>query len=147
MRAVNITPMGPADIRSCLSLPVFLSKVAAGFASPADDYLDGGLDLNKYLIEHPSSTYFARADGDSMIELGIFSGDLLVVDRAVPISDGDVVVVAVDGQLTIKILDLVNRQLLPANRLYRPIPVAEGSQVETEGVVIHAVHSFKTRRT
>lgn len=147
MSVVNITPLAPADTRSRLSLPVFLSRVAAGFPSPADDYLDGGLDLNQHLIEHPSSTYFARAEGDSMIELGIFNDDLLIVDRAIAASDGDVVVVAVDGQLTIKVLDLANAQLLPANRNHRPVHVAEGSQVETEGVVVHTVHSFKDRKT
>jgi len=142
---VNITALAPADIRSRLPLPLFLSKVAAGFPSPADDYLDGGLDLNEHLIEHPSATYFARADGDSMIELGIFCGDLLVVDRALQPSDGDVVVVAVDGQLTIKILDLAHAQLLPANKRYRPIAISPDTQVETEGVVIHTIHSFRGR--
>lgn len=78
-----------------------------------------------------------------MIELGIFSGDLLIIDRAVQAMDGDVVVVAVDGQLTVKVLDLAHSRLLPANKLYRPIELLAESQVEIEGVVIHAVHHLK----
>jgi len=142
---MKIIPLAPAATQSRLALPFFLSKVAAGFPSPADDYLDGGLDLNEHLIEHPSATYLARADGDSMIELGIFCGDLLVVDRALQPSDGDVVVVAVDGQLTIKILDLAHAQLLPANKRYRPIAISPDTQVETEGVVVHTIHTLKGR--
>ncbi len=126
------------------SLPLYLSRVAAGFPSPADDYLDGGLDLNEHLIVHPAATYFARAEGDSMIELGIFNDDLLIVDRAAQAVDGDVVVVAVDGLLTIKVLDLAHSRLLPANKLYRPIEISAESQVDIEGVVLHAVHHLRT---
>lgn len=140
MKLVSITP---ACQRTAVFLPLYLSRVAAGFPSPADDYLDGGLDLNEHLIEHPAATYFARAEGDSMIELGIFTGDLLIIDRAVQAVDGDVVVVAIDGQLTIKRLDLVHSRLLPANKSYRPIEISPDSQVDIEGVVIHAVHPLK----
>jgi len=137
---VNINPIGPVSVGERRLLPLYLSRVAAGFPSPADDYLDGGLDLNEHLIVHPAATYFARAEGDSMIELGIFSGDLLIIDRAAQAVDGDVVVVAVDGLLTIKVLDLAHSRLLPANKLYRPIEISAESQVDIEGVVLHAVH-------
>lgn len=140
---MKLASLTPACVRTTVLLPLYLSRVAAGFPSPADDYLDDGLDLNEHLIEHPAATYFARAEGDSMIELGIFTGDLLIVDRAVQAVDGDVVVVAVDGQLTIKILDLAHSRLLPANKLYRPIEISPESQVDVEGVVIHAVHHLK----
>ena len=138
-----ITPLGPFQARTPLLLPVYLSRVAAGFPSPADDYLDGGLDLNEHLIAHPAATYLARAEGDSMIELGIFNGDLLIVDRALEASDGDVVVVAVDGQLTLKILDLAHSRLLPANQRYTPIELSPDTEVAVEGVVVHAVHHLK----
>jgi len=140
---VKLASLTPACRRTRLLLPLYLSRVAAGFPSPADDYLDGGLDLNEHLIAHAAATYFARAEGDSMIELGIFSGDLLIVDRAVQAVDGDVVVVAVDGELTIKVLDLAHSRLLPANKRCRPIEIAPESQVDIEGVVIHAVHHLK----
>ena len=140
MKLVSLTT---ACARTTVLLPLYLSRVAAGFPSPADDYLDGGLDLNEHLVDHPAATYFARAEGDSMIELGISTGDLLIIDRAVPAVDGDVVVVAVDGELTIKLLDLAHSRLLPANKLYRPIEISPESQVDVEGVVIHAVHHLK----
>ncbi len=140
---MKIISISPASADTNILLPFYLSKVAAGFPSPADDYLDGGLDLNEHLIKHPSATYFARAEGDSMIELGIFTNDLLIVDRAVQASDGDVVVVAIDGQLTIKRLDLANSRLLPANKQYQPIELSAYSQVDIEGVVLHAVHYLK----
>ncbi len=143
MKLVSLSPAISARVRTTVLLPLYLSRVAAGFPSPADDYLDGGLDLNEHLIAHPAATYFARAEGDSMIELGIFTGDLLIIDRAVQAVDGDVVVVAIDGELTIKLLDLAHSRLLPANKLYRPIEISPESQVDIEGVVIHAVHHVK----
>lgn len=126
-----------------LKLPLYASRVAAGFPSPADDYLEGELDLNKYLIAHPSATYLARADGDSLLNLGICTGDLLIVDRSLTPREGDVVVAAVDGQLCCKILDLANHQLLSANDSYPPIVLAPGSQLDIEGVVVHAVHHLR----
>jgi len=137
---VNITSLTPACARTTILLPLYLSRIAAGFPSPADDYLDDGLDLNEHLIKHPAATYFARAEGDSMIELGIFTGDLLIIDRAIQAEDGDVVVVAVDGLLTIKLLDLAHSRLLPANKLYRPIEISAESQVYIEGVMLHTAH-------
>ena len=141
---MKINPIGFVSVGERRLLPLYLSRVAAGFPSPADDYLDGGLDLNEHLIVHPAATYFARAEGDSMIELGIFSGDLLIIDRAAQAVDGDVVVVAIDGLLTIKVLDLAHSRLLPANKLYRPIEISAESQVDIEGVVLHAVHHLRT---
>ncbi len=143
VKLVSLSPAISARVRTTVLLPLYLSRVAAGFPSPADDYLDGGLDLNEHLLAHPAATYFARAEGDSMIDLGIFTGDLLIIDRAVQAVDGDVVVVAIDGELTIKLLDLAHSRLLPANKLYRPIEISPESQVDIEGVVIHAVHHVK----
>ena len=140
---MNITSLTPAGARTTILLPLYLSRIAVGFPSPADDYLDDGLDLNEHLIKHPAATYFARAEGDSMIELGIFTGDLLIIDRAIQAKDGDVVVVAIDGLLTVKLLDLAHSRLLPANKLYRPIEISAESQVDVEGVVVHAVHHLK----
>ncbi len=142
---MKINPIGfvSVSVGERRLFPLYLSRVAAGFPSPADDYLDGGLDLNEHLIAHPAATYFARAEGDSMIELGIFSDDLLIIDRAAQAVDGDVVVVAIDGLLTIKVLDLAHSRLLPANKLYRPIEISAESQVDIEGVVLHAVHHLR----
>ncbi len=76
--------------------------VPAGFPSPADDYVEQRLSLDEHLIQHRESTFFMRVAGDSMRGLGIYNGDLLVVDRAVPVADGCVVIAVIDGEFTVK---------------------------------------------
>jgi DNA polymerase V len=125
-----------------LTLPLFSSSVAAGFASPADDHLEAELDLNDYLIAHPSETFFVRAKGDSMQQAGIFDKDLLIVDRSLTPKDNDIVIAAVAGQLTVKRLVVKRGEpwLYPANPNYKPIPIKEGSELHVWGVVVHAIH-------
>ncbi len=125
-----------------LKLPLFSSSVAAGFASPADDHLEAELDLNEYLIAHPSETFFVRTKGDSMQQAGIFDKDLLIVDRSLTPKDNDIVIAAVAGELTVKRLSIKHGQpwLLPANPDYQPIPIKEGSELHVWGVVVHAIH-------
>lgn len=120
-------------------LPLFASGVAAGFPSPADDYIEAAIDLNQHLIKHPNATFLARANGDSMLELGIKDKDLLVVDRSIKAQQNDVVIAAVDGQMTCKILDLQGRRLLPANKHCQPIVLSEQVDLVIEGVVTHSV--------
>ncbi len=139
---MKVTRVAKQEVASFLPLPLFTDQVPAGFPSPADDYIENSLDLNDYLINHPSSTYFARAAGDSMLERGILDKALLVVDRAVEPRQGQVVIAAVNGELTCKILDIKNRQLLAANPAYAPIPINEDSDLLIEGVVIHAINSL-----
>lgn len=122
-----------------LALPLFLHTVPAGFPSPADDYLDSSLDLNSYLIKHPAATYLARAKGDSMEGCGIYDGDLLIIDRSLDAQDGQIIIAALDGQLTCKILDKKNNRLIAANKQYGPIIISEYSDLIIEGVVIHSV--------
>jgi len=123
--------------------PLFSTRVQAGFPSPADDYLEGSLDLNEHLIQHPAATFYCRVCGDSMTGVGIFDGDLLIVDRALTPRNGDVVLAALDGELTCKILDSKGRQLLAANKRYAPIVIPEGSHFEVEGVVISSVRRHR----
>jgi len=92
----------PVRCRACRRLPVLASAVRAGFPSPAEDYVEGSLDLNEHLIRHPAATFIVRVEGESMIGAGIFPGDLLVVDRSVEPHDGHVVIAAVEGELTVK---------------------------------------------
>ncbi|RRJ84005.1 LexA family protein [Aestuariirhabdus litorea] len=128
---------------STLSLPLLSHGVAAGFPSPADDYIDRPLDLNEHLIKHPAATYFARANGDSLNGRGIFDRDLLVVDRSLRPLHGDLVVAAIDGELCCKILDLRQRQLCSANPAYPPVALPEEADLVIEGVVIHAIHHLR----
>jgi len=120
-------------------LPKFGSAVAAGFPSAADDFLEAQLDLNQHLIKHPAATYLARAQGHSMRGLGIFDGDTLIVDRSVEPKHEDIVIAALDGELTCKVLDTKNHLLLPANPRMKPIVIGEHSELVIEGVVIHSI--------
>ncbi|KTD72805.1 LexA family protein [Legionella tucsonensis] len=123
-------------------LPVFSSKVQAGFPSPVDDYIEGYLDLNTKFIRHPSATFVLQATGDSMIEAGIFSGDWLLVDRSIEVADGHIVIAAVNGELTVKRLskrqDRV--QLLPANPKFKPIDITQDCEMVIWGVVTLVLH-------
>ncbi len=130
------------DTSVVCDLPLFMEPVSAGFPSPAGDYMEGKLDLNRHLIRHPAATFFVRVTGDSMIGAGIHSGDLLIVDRAIEPADGKVVVVALDGELTVKRLSMRNGcvMLLPENERYLPIAITSEHQFEIWGVVTNVIH-------
>jgi DNA polymerase V len=141
---MKISLVEKQEVATFLPLPLFTSTVPAGFPSPADDYIEDSLDLNEYLIKHPSATYFARASGDSMIEKGILDKALLIVDRCLQARQGHVVIAAINGELTCKILDIKNRQLVAANPDYAPVPLNADMDFIIEGVVIHAINPLCT---
>lgn len=128
-----------------LPLPLYLSHVSAGFPSPADDYVERTLDLNQHLIEHPAATYFVKASGNSMINAGIHSGDILIVDRSLTPKDKSIVIAALNGELTVKRLRKIKGkiQLLAENDQYQPIEIEEESSLEIWGVVIYVIHSLR----
>lgn len=128
---------------SRLARPLVSHRIAAGFPSPADDYIEADLDLNTHLIEHPSATYFARANGDSLNGRGIYHNDLLIIDRSLTAHNGDIVVAAINGELCCKILDLQQQQLLSANPNYPAIPLPDDIDLVVEGVVVHAIHHLR----
>ena len=86
------------SLQSERDVPLFLETVAAGFPSPAGDYIERRLDLNEHLIQHPSATFFVRVAGDSMTGAGIHDGDILIVDRSLEPAGGSIVVAAVNDQ-------------------------------------------------
>jgi DNA polymerase V len=124
--------------------PLFLVPVPAGFPSPADDYLEGALDLNEHLIKHKAATFFWRVTGDSMTGAGIHSGDLLIVDRSLEPKDGNVIIAVLDGELTVKRIEIHDGKLflVPENPNYPLIPVTEEQSFQVWGVVKHAIHSL-----
>lgn len=132
------------DLSTRYKLPVFLGRLPAGFPSPADDHIEGKLDLNKHLIKHPAATFFVRVSGQSMLEAGIHTGDILVVDRSLEAVDGNVIVAALDGELTVKRLSTrgKNIRLLPANKDYQPIDITEQQSFEIWGVVTNVIHAL-----
>lgn len=124
-------------------IPLYSSKVPAGFPSPADDCIEKQLDLNDYLIKHPAATFCVRASGNSMKDAGIHDNDILVVDRSVAPVNGKIIIAAIDGQLTVKRLDIKNEKkfLMPENKEFDPIEVKEGNEVFIWGVVTNVIHS------
>lgn len=125
-------------------LPLFLSRVSAGFPSPAEDYLEGRLDLQKLLVRRPASTFLVRVTGDSMLGDGIHEGDLLVVDRSLKASPGRVVIAVVDGELLVKRLGRKDGRpvLLASNPKYSPVAIGDESQFEVWGTVTFVIHDL-----
>ncbi|MGY9004247.1 MAG: LexA family protein [Rhodospirillales bacterium] len=132
-----------ADITTKLLRPIFASRVPAGFPSPAEDFVEGALDLNQHLIDHPSATFFLRVSGDSMIGAGIFADDLLIVDRSLTAKSNDIVIAVLHGDLTVKRLvqDVDGWILHAENSEYPDIALPEDSEIW--GVVINAVRYFR----
>ncbi len=127
-----------------LPLPLYTSRIAAGFPSPADDHLEAPLDLNEHLVKHPAATFVVKVDGDSMTGAGIYNGDLLVVDRSLEAKSGSIVVAVVNGELTVKRLVIERRRarLIPENPAYKPIEVRDGLDLVIWGVVAHVIRSY-----
>ena len=125
-----------------MALPLFLERVACGIPSPAQDYVEDRIDLNKLVVTHPNATYFVKVSGDSMIGVGIGEGDLLVVDRALTAGHGNIVVAAVDGEFTVKELQTVPfLALVPHNPQYQPITFQPDEEVQIFGVVTYSLKS------
>ncbi|WP_409438265.1 translesion error-prone DNA polymerase V autoproteolytic subunit [Scandinavium sp.] len=126
-----------------LAFPLYLERCPAGFPSPAQDYVEAELDLNEYCIQRRSSTYFVRALGDSMTDIGLCSGDLMIVDKAEKAQHGDIVIAEVDGEFTVKRLLLTPRPALqPMNPAY-PTLWPDPESLQVFGVVTAFIH--KTR--
>ncbi|MFT4058376.1 MAG: translesion error-prone DNA polymerase V autoproteolytic subunit [Legionella sp.] len=145
MRAPMIqAELAPHFIRKTYALPVYSSKVQAGFPSPADEYIQGHLDLNSKFIRNPSATFVVQATGDSMTDAGIFSGDWLLVDKSLDVADGNIVIAAINGELTVKRLSRTKGrvQLLSANPKFPPIDITEEMDLVIWGVVTCVFHEL-----
>ena len=126
-------------------IPLLLTKIQAGFPSPADDYIEQNLDLNEYLIKKPTATFFMRVAGDSMKEAGVFENDILIVDRSLTASHNSIVVAVINGEYTVKRLHKTKDKifLMPENKKYSAIEIKEGMDFEIWGVVTYVIHSAK----
>lgn len=136
------------DLSTSLELLYADGGIKAGFPSPAEDYINDTIDLNKHLISHPTATFYARVVGDSMIEEGIEENDLLVVDRSLEPEDGDLAVCCLDGEFTLKRIKIDDRQILlvPSNHHYQPIVVAPDDDFTVWGIVTHTIKANRRRR-
>lgn len=143
MHVAQIWEYGPS---TKIELPLFQVRISAGFPSPAEDSIDKHLDLNEYLIAHPSATYFVRVEGDSMIDTGIQSGDILIVDWSLEPRSGDVVIAMVNGEFVVKTFHCQadgKRFLLAGNPKYPPNELTDTMDVEIRGVVTSGIHVFR----
>ena len=127
-----------------IRVPLFSHKVPAGFPSPADDYIEARLSLDQHLITNKDATFFVRAKGNSMVDAGIFDGDLLVVDKSLTPSSGNIVIAIIDGDLTVKRLVLRDNKtiLKPENLRFKEIELKDGQELQVWGVVTSTVKKF-----
>lgn len=130
------------DFTTQLDLPLAGTAIAAGFPSPAEEYLDLALDLNKELIKHPAATFYAKVKGDSMVDAGIQDGDLLVIDKALEPKEGAIAVCYLDGEFTVKRLTVQEEGvfLMPANAEFKPIRITEENNFLVWGLVAYVIH-------
>jgi DNA polymerase V len=134
-----------ANVDSVLRLPMAEGGIAAGFPSPAQDYVDLKIDLNKELIANPSSTFYARVKGNSMIDAGISDGDILVIDKSLQPHDGDTAVCFIDGEFTLKYIRIEpdGVYLVPANPAFPVIKVNEDNHFYIWGIVTYSIKNHK----
>ncbi len=124
--------------------PLMGERVQAGFPSPAENYVEDLLDLNKYCVKNPPATFFVRVDGDSMTGAGIYKGDLLVVDRSLKAGNNDIIVAVVEGEFTLKRLSLRAGRIClhPENPGHRPLEITEDMEFEVWGKVTKVIHEL-----
>ena len=125
-----------------LDIPFYQSNVSAGFPSPAEDFMDLDLNLQEYLVQHPSATFCVRVTGDSMENAGIYSGDVMVVDRALEPQNNTIVLAVLDGEFTVKRIQKKGQELYlsPENSKFKPIQITEEMNFQVWGVVTHIIH-------
>lgn len=136
------------DISSSLPLPYADEGVRAGFPSPAQDYLEQAIDLNKELIKHPASTFYGRVVGDSMRNEGIEEGDILIIDKSLELLDGDLAVCFIDGEFTVKRVRLEPdvAWLVPSNPNYPLIKVTKENEFIVWGIVTYTIKKNRRKR-
>jgi DNA polymerase V len=144
----NVSEIIKSTIGFIKPIPLFSTKVRAGFPSPADDHVEQRLDVSEYLIDQVDATFFVTIQGNSMIDVGLMPGDKVVVDKSRSAVVGDIVLAVVDSEFTIKTLSCKKDgsiRLLPANSSgsYKPIQITESTQFEVWGVVTGSFRRFK----
>ena len=127
-----------------LNLPLVSSNISAGFPSPADDFLDTSIDLNKVCIKNPTTTFFGRVSGNSMKDVGIHHGDLMIIDKSISPKNGAIAVCFIDGEFTVKTIKLESDccWLIPANATYKAMKVTKDNDFIIWGIVTHVIKSF-----
>ncbi len=133
-----------ADVSTVLKLPFVVEGISAGFPSPADDFLDINIDLNKHLIKNPSTTFYGRVRGNSMMDAGIHDGDLLIIDKSLEPINNKVAVCFIDGEFTVKRIKIEKDiiWLIAENKDYKPIKVTKDNDFIIWGIVTNVIKQF-----
>ena len=122
-----------------------ISFISAGFPSPADDFTELSISLDKYLIQNPAATFMAYANGNSMVRVGIHHGDILIIDRSLSARDGDVIIALLNGEFTVKQVSIVDKDLflVPQNPQYSSVKITTEMGFEVWGVVIFSIRKHR----
>lgn len=130
-----------AETDTALELPYVNEGISAGFPSPALDFIDLTIDLNRHLIKHPSATFYGRVKGESLKNAGINNGDLLIIDRSLEPANGKIAVCYIDGEFTAKRIQISKDEILliPENENYQPIRVTKENDFLIWGIVTHVI--------
>ena len=129
---------------TALDLPIITEGISAGFPSPALDFVDLTIDLNKHLIKPPSATFYGRVKGSSLKNAGIDDGDLLIIDRSLEPTNGKIAICYIDGEFTAKRISVKKNELwlMPENDSYKPIKIEKENDFLIWGIVTHVIKSF-----
>ena len=147
LRSLHTTPTLKfyfPDYSSKLELPFFDVGISAGFPSPADDFIELTIDLNKQFIKNKDTTFFARVKGHSMKNAGIYDGDLLIIDKSLEPQNNKIAICQIDGEFTVKRIQIEDNivWLIAENDDYKPIKVTPENDFMIWGIVIHSIKSF-----
>lgn len=144
LHSSNTLEIFSAATESVLELPVISEGISAGFPSPALDFIDLTIDMNKHLVKHPATTFYGRVKGLSMKDAGIFDGDLLVIDKSLQPTDNKIAVCYIDGEFTIKRIQIQKDcvWLIPENEAYQPIKVTADNDFIIWGMVTHVIKAL-----
>lgn len=136
------------DVSSNMPLQFADEGIRAGFPSPAQDYMEQAIDLNKEIVKHPASTFYGRVVGNSMSGEGIDDGDILVIDKSLELIDGDLAVCFINGEFTVKRVKLEKdfAWLVPSNPDYQPIKVTKDDEFTIWGIVTYTVKKNRIKR-
>ena len=126
-----------------MKVKLYLYSVCAGFPSPANDYLEGEIDLNRYLINNPLATFIVKSQGNCMLQAGIHSGDLLIVDRSIKPKNNSIIIASIDGELTVKRIKISGKKFLLSsdNKDYRNLKINNESDIFIWGTVTKVIHN------
>ncbi|ASM56329.1 DNA polymerase V (plasmid) [Pseudoalteromonas nigrifaciens] len=126
-------------------IPIFIEAGITGFESPVAEYVELGISIDELIIKHPNATFIGIASGQSMQEVGIFDGDLLVIDRAEDVSTGDIIVASYNGSFVCKIIDKSKRLLISASKDYKSVYISNDDDFKLEGVVTASIRLHRNK--